>query len=255
MENSIATDFRKKFDIEWGVSSNGDHVIGVAGVNDAKFILANGSDFSKCKVNFGITDRKHLTDHTCICFDSKTGFSYTGSESGNVFIWKETKGYYSISSEKKVHQKCIYSIKWIDDCIFTGSGDLSIKISSTTLKELMMIDSQGTVRSVDYYNNLLVYSTKYGNIFKREVNLLESKVGEFQIVMNSHCSREEWGIWMQDDSLYSWGDDDQLIERDFKTHQTVSVYSSSNQQSSEVDTSGLKAGLLGLAAAKLMVIK
>ena len=60
---------------------------------------------------------------------------------------------------------------------------------------------------------------------------------------------------MQDDSLYSCGDDDQLIERDFKTHQTVSVYSSSNQQSSEVDTSGLKAGLLGQAAAKLMVIK
>ena len=100
LEKSIPTDFRKKFDIEWGISSNGDHVIGVAGINDAKFILANGSDFSKYKLNFGITDRKHLTDHTCICFDNNTGISFTGSETGSVFMWKEIKKYYSISAEK-----------------------------------------------------------------------------------------------------------------------------------------------------------
>ena len=224
-------------------------------MKDAKFIVGNGTDFKEYRVNFGITERKYLVDHTCIWFDNKTGYAFTGSESGSVFTWKEVKSLYKIHSEKNMHQKCIYSIKWIEDMIFTGSGDFSIKISTTAMIEMFVIDAQGTVRSVDYHKGMLVYSTKYGNIFMREIDISQSKIGESEIIMNTHYSREEWGMGIQDDSLYSWGDDDQLIERDYKTHQTISVYSMTDNNPENIDMNAFKVGLLGQAAAKIMSIK
>lgn len=92
---TIATDHRGKLDIEWGLKTLEEktvgkntvlHVIAVAGLKNMKFITATNHNFSGAKINYGVTDRKYLYDHTCVCF-SPDAVAYSGTHLGIVVQW------------------------------------------------------------------------------------------------------------------------------------------------------------------------
>jgi WD40 repeat protein len=59
----ISTDSRPKLDIEWGFIDM-DNIIAIAGDKNVRFLRGDGDDFTNSELLYGVTDRKHLYDHT-----------------------------------------------------------------------------------------------------------------------------------------------------------------------------------------------
>ena len=200
LEAKIPTDNRPKYDIEWGYN-NGDSIIALACKNGVKFVRAKGNDFSKCEVTFGVTNRKHLYDHTCVCFDNaRDNNAYSGTEQGSLIKWKSrTRTYkknkrkhkkkepieddeeevklvegqinedanilFQVFSDKPAYIKCINSLKFVDKKIVSGSSQMCIKIHDVHLKQLHEISTDYMVMAVDYFDKMLTFSTLSGTIY------------------------------------------------------------------------------------------
>lgn len=109
LEHKIQTDAKIKFDVEWGLFGL-EHVLAVVGLKNVKFIRANEGNFSQAVTDYGVTDRKHMYDNFCICFDEE-GNAYSGANSGNLLKWTIVKGLYKVTNDVRAHLKAINSIK------------------------------------------------------------------------------------------------------------------------------------------------
>ena len=225
----IQTDSNQKFDIDWSANPDGQNVIGVAGLKDVKFIKSSNTDFSDASIEFGITNRKYINDHVCVCFDDY-GNAYSGTRSGFLYKWVEHKDMYKIVLRQRSHLKCVHSIKYANGNLLTGGGDWTIKVLSLDFTTLCILESQSTVRSVDFHNGLIVYSTKNGGLFKYDFDMAKLEFKNSATLMKSHFAMQECGMSIFDDCVYTSGDDNQMIVRNYKTHDITGLYKLHNQK-------------------------
>lgn len=219
----VKTDLNKKFDVDWTITPDGDHVIGVAGMKNAKFIKSADSEFKDTQIEFGVTNRLYIADHACICFD-EFGSAYTGTQTGFLIRWTEYKDVYKVDAQNHTHLGGVHTLKWCERKLFSGSSDLTIKVSDLDFEVLCVFQAGSTVRSVDFHKDILVYSTKNGGIFKYDVDIDDLEFNNGETLMKSHFATQECGLIIQDNKIYTCGDDNQLFVRDMKTHQITGYY-------------------------------
>ena len=84
------------------------------------------------------------------------------------------------------------------------------------------------MRSVDFKDNFLLYSTSLGTIAKRKVVLQNNKVQEEEdsedIIMRSHNNGEAWGLAIHKHHIYTCGDDNQLLVWNMKRREVEAMY-------------------------------
>jgi WD40 repeat protein len=153
-------------------------------------------------------------------------------------------------------------LKYINKKIVSGGGGYCIKVHDLNLVELYLIDTKSTVMCLDYVNQVMTYSTKNGNIRQIALNLDEAVISkesvneeDHSIIMQSHFSKEECGLVIYSNHVYTCGDDDQLIQTNFQTHIIQSLHSmeEDSQLQRSQTFSGMKSSNLLAKAAKRIV--
>lgn len=173
-----------------------------------------------------------------------------------------TIGLYTVYKDVKVYVKEIHTLKYINKKIVSGGGGFCIKVHDLNLNELYVIDTKSTVMCLDYVNHVLTYSTKNGNIRQISLNLDEAVTNkelvneeDHSVIMQSHFSKEECGLVVHSNHVYTCGDDDQLIQTNFETHIIQSLHSmeEDHKMHRSQTLSGMKSSNLLAKTAKKIV--
>ena len=159
------------------------------------------------------------------------GNAYTGTNLGFVFKWQLKSKGFKVVAQHRVHIKCIHTIKFHEGKIFTGGGDFFIKISSMKFKTLCTINTLSTPRAIDFYDGQLIYSTKNGGLFTQKFDIEKLELSKPDTLIKSHYSKQEVGFTMHEDLMYTCGDDNQLIVRNFKSKEFEEVHELLHQSS------------------------
>ena len=161
----LSSNQQKKFDLDWGKTSAGENVIGVAGLKQIMFLVGNKNNFDGWQFRAGDVKSAYRTDYLCIGFTSK-GDCLAGTSSGKLYLFKQSGTNYSFKQSINAHTKAINWISIDENYIFTGSWDRKIGIWSQKLKKLKEIVTDGRVWSVDCQGGSLLYSLATGLIIK-----------------------------------------------------------------------------------------
>lgn len=174
-------------------------------------------DVGAAKMRNGIFGSLARASSSCVTADNQ-GRAYTGTVKGNIYVWEGNNGKTSIDHHGKT---VLTTIMWADGMLYSGGRSKSIIITDTeSLEMLREIQLPSTPRAVDVFNGeLMAVGLRNGSII--EVNLADESTST---IMQSHHTGEVWGLGVSAGSktIFTSGDDDQIIEWDPESRTAVS---------------------------------
>ena len=180
-----------------------NNILWSAGVKAVNWFEVNKAD--KKKGMFGSNPR---TSFAAITADDQ-GCAYAGSAKGNVYVWagNKVKTIYSFHDPSKGF---VGSVMWNNGKLYSGGSDGCIKVVDTSTGEgITSYDFGSLPRAIDVKDNLLLTGLRTGSIVETNMD-----TGEQCTYMQSHNDGEVWGLDQDACTVWTSGDDNQVIQWD-----------------------------------------
>eukprot|EP01119_Soliformovum_irregulare_P013844 TRINITY_DN3722_c0_g1_i1.p1 TRINITY_DN3722_c0_g1~~TRINITY_DN3722_c0_g1_i1.p1 ORF type:complete len:1927 (-),score=428.61 TRINITY_DN3722_c0_g1_i1:16-5796(-) len=190
------------FDIEPSPYSN---TIVTCGVKHIKFWTYSGNSLVQKKGIFGTAGE--ITTILCIGFGHNDGKTYTGTLTGEVYIWQENR----LISVIQAHKGPLYSVDEYDNGFLTGGKDGLLRIWTKDFKpEATVSLGRYNLRSISYSHGKILLGTKTSDILEVSGNL---KNPNKRLLIEGHAEGELWGLGMHPSlNMFVTASDDKTIK-------------------------------------------
>eukprot|EP01135_Chromosphaera_perkinsii_P001223 Nk52_evm22s162 gene=Nk52_evmTU22s162 len=156
------------------------------GVKHIKFWSVTGNELSSKRGIFG--DKGTLQTMLSVAF-GEGDITYSGSMSGDVYVWKGFKLTKVLSA---VHKGPVFNMFSNSKCILTGGKDGTVKMYDLTMGKDPVeykLGSNYVVRALSKANAKIIVGTKTGEILE-----IQEKKNSVDLVLESHGEGELWGL-------------------------------------------------------------
>mmetsp|Transcript_28773 Transcript_28773/g.28462 ORF Transcript_28773/g.28462 Transcript_28773/m.28462 type:complete len:257 (+) Transcript_28773:867-1637(+) len=133
--------------------------------------------FGSVEAMCNMTCVQYMPDNTCV----------TGATNGQLYHWagKSLKKAYQIHPQGQT----VHSIAIVDEKIFSGSKDNTIRILDLSFTEIGKIETSSFARAIDVNGNTVLAGTRDGTIAEYQAG-----GNRRTVLMESHCDGEIWGL-------------------------------------------------------------
>ncbi|PRP88610.1 echinoderm microtubule-associated protein-like 6 [Planoprotostelium fungivorum] len=172
------------FDIEPSPYSN---LIVTAGVKHIKFWEYSGNTLQSVK---GISNDPAVSSATilCISFGHENKLTYTGTLTGEIYVWKDNKHVKTI----KAHKGPVYSIADFDDGFVTGGKDGILKFWGKDFSPLHTLPmTKFNIRSICWGKGKVLVGTKDSQLLEI---VYQKEKSQPVMLIEGHGEGEVWGL-------------------------------------------------------------
>jgi WD40 repeat protein len=165
-------------------STTGEFV--TVGIKHIKFWKVAGNGFVSKQGIFG--DKGAQQTLLSIAFDKE--FTYTGTNTGEIYQWKENK----LEAVHAAHKGPVFTLHTSSDGIASGGKDGKIILWTVPgLKQVKTVDvnkiqTEASIRSVCWASSKILLGTRDGDVMEANQN------GEVKYVIGGHGMGELWGL-------------------------------------------------------------